>query len=102
MPHRLYKILLLLGLSVAILAIPAFWFSYPILDDFFSSAKTDLVESPYPNNQDRERNTLEVDFLDVVWRQTAVQPQLDEVFIDLVYGSLKVGTRGSPSYCLFA
>lgn len=51
MPGRLYKILLILGISFAILSVPAFWFSYPLFNDFL--------------NQGRAANELEVDFLDV-------------------------------------
>ena len=51
MPRRLYIILLILGISAVILAIPAFWFSYPLLEDFF--------------REGRAASELEVDFLDI-------------------------------------
>ena len=51
MPSRLYKILLILGMSAAILSVPAFWFSYPLFENFFNASQAD--------------NSLEVDFLDV-------------------------------------
>jgi competence protein ComEC len=46
-----YKILLILSISAVILAVPAFWFSYPVLENFL--------------NQGRAAGELEVDFLDV-------------------------------------
>jgi competence protein ComEC len=51
MPSRLYKILLFLGIAAAIVSIPAFWFSYPLLNDFL--------------NPGQAAAELEVDFLDV-------------------------------------
>ena len=51
MSRRLYKILLILGISFAILAVPAFWFSYPLFNDFL--------------NQGQAAGELEVDFLDI-------------------------------------
>ena len=45
MPQRLYKILLFFGIAAAILSIPAFWFSYPVLDDWLTEGEAagDLI-----------------------------------------------------------
>jgi len=51
MPRRMQKILLLIALSAAIIIIPAYWFSYPLLQDFLLSSQA--------------AGALEVDFLDV-------------------------------------
>lgn len=51
MPRRLYKTLLIIGILAAIIMVPVFWFSYPVLANFLNAGQA--------------ASELEVDFLDV-------------------------------------
>ncbi|RLC37157.1 MBL fold metallo-hydrolase [Candidatus Falkowbacteria bacterium] len=51
MPQKLYKILIILGIVIILLAVPAFWLSYPKLEGFW--------------NETKAAGELEVDFFDI-------------------------------------